>query len=152
MGWIQDILQEVPLSAVLKERVELAEQKYEHAVSEADFYKKKAEDLERKMQALEIELTEHRANAAAMGDSELSEETQAVLVYLFQNEKNDTDQGALAHTLGMELGVAKYHLDLLDTSGFAKCTGGNYLSGEVYWNLTQEGRKYVVERGLHTAQ
>jgi hypothetical protein len=28
MGWLQDLLKEVPLSSVLRERVTLAEQKY----------------------------------------------------------------------------------------------------------------------------
>jgi hypothetical protein len=31
MGWLQDLLQEVPLSSVLKERVALAEDRFESA-------------------------------------------------------------------------------------------------------------------------
>lgn len=34
MGTIQDLLQEVPLSAILKERVALAEQRYDLAMNE----------------------------------------------------------------------------------------------------------------------
>jgi hypothetical protein len=54
VGAIQDLLQEVPLSAVLKERVALAEQKLEHAMSENA-------DLIQRIRALEKE------NAALRG-------------------------------------------------------------------------------------
>ena len=60
--------------------------------------------------------------------------------------------GALAQRLQMERGVAEYHLDQLKTRGLAVCTGGNYLHGYVYWGLTPEGRRYVVENGLISSQ
>lgn len=46
MGWIQDLLKEVPLSAVLKERVALAEQKFHEAVEEARKPRQRVADLE----------------------------------------------------------------------------------------------------------
>jgi hypothetical protein len=54
MGALQDLLQEVPLSAVLKERVALAEQKYEGAITEIA-------DLRQRLPALEEENTALRA-------------------------------------------------------------------------------------------
>ncbi len=50
--------------------------------------------------------------------------------------------------LQMEKGIVKYHLDQLKDKGFATCTGGNYVSGQVYWALTPAGRKYAVQQKL----
>jgi len=52
MGAIQDLLQEVPLSAVLKERVALAEQKLERATSENADLKQRIRELEEENAAL----------------------------------------------------------------------------------------------------
>ena len=57
----------------------------------------------------------------------------------------ERDVGALAAVLKMEKGVVQYHLDRLDEAGCAESTGANYLHGHVYWALTPEGRRRVVE-------
>jgi hypothetical protein len=41
MGLLQDLLTEVPLSAVLRERVALAEDRYERAIKESEGYKQR---------------------------------------------------------------------------------------------------------------
>jgi hypothetical protein len=33
-------------------------------------------------------------------------------------------------------------------AGLAEMTGGNYIHGYVYWNLTPAGRRYAVEHKL----
>jgi cell division protein FtsB len=52
MGTIQDLLTEVPLSAVLKERVALADQRYERAKEEIEEQKKRIAVLEREIETL----------------------------------------------------------------------------------------------------
>ena len=52
MGLLQDLLKEVPLSSVLKERVALAEEKYENAVKEMEGYKQRIAALERENEIL----------------------------------------------------------------------------------------------------
>ncbi len=141
MGSIQDLLTEVPLSAVMRERVALAEQKYDQAVEEA-------EELRQKVAELEREITELRAQVPSKPAGGLDHDAGQVLVYLFRSRHDDRDVGALAQRLQMERGVAEYHLDQLNALGLAKRTGGNYLHGHVYWGLTPEGRSYVVENGL----
>jgi hypothetical protein len=63
MGAIQDLLQEVPLSAVLRERVGLAEAKYNLAVKEN-------EDLKQRLRALEEENASLRAQIPKQGGLE----------------------------------------------------------------------------------
>ena len=139
MGWIHDLLQEVPLSAVLQERVALAEQKFDQAVEEAQGLRKTVADLEQ-------EITELRARLPAEPAGELSDDTGRVLVYLFRGQYDDRDVGHLAQYLKIERGVAEYHLEQLDERGLAECTISDYL--HVYWALTPEGRRYVVDNGL----
>jgi DNA-binding MarR family transcriptional regulator len=140
MGSIQDLLQEVPLAAVLRERVALADQKYEAALREV-------EQLKRKVEALERENTELRAQIPKNAD--LRDDTKSVLVHLFKAARQEErDIGAMAAALRMEKGVLQYHLDRLREAGLAVRSSGNVLRGQTYWVLTAEGRRRVVEGKL----
>jgi hypothetical protein len=141
MGAIQDLLQEVPLSAVLKERVALAEQKYEGAMRESA-------DLKQRVNVLEQENAALRAQIPKRHDGSLDEDTARVLAHLFRAEGDQRDVGITSRALGMEKGVVKYHLDQLKEAGLALSTGGNYLHGHSYWGLTPAGRRYAVEKKL----
>lgn len=142
MGLIQDLFKEIPLSSVLRERVALAEEKYERANQESAELRKKVGDLEGENDRL-------RALVAPQSDGALGEDTSRVLVALFKaTRKEDRDVGLLAQRLQMERGVLQYHLDRLHENGLAQSTGGNYLHGHVYWGLMPDGRKYAVENKL----
>jgi Fic family protein len=142
MGLLQDILKEVPLSSVLRERVALAEARYQHASEEISTLKQRIADLER----LNGEL---RAQVPTASKGELDPETIRVMSHLFKVSGDDLDAGLTARALGMQQNLLQYHLDRLHEIGFAHMTGGNYVSGHTYWGLTPEGRRYVVERKLH---
>jgi DNA-binding MarR family transcriptional regulator len=142
MGILQDLLKEVPLSAVLKERVALAEEKYRAAIDQVDTLKKRVTELE-------------GANLRLKGSAKpdcappLKDDTKRVLIALFKASTiEDRDVGALARAMQMDRSVLQYHLDRLDEARFAACTGGNYLHGHTYWALTSEGRQFAVEGSL----
>jgi len=141
MGTIQDLLQEVPLAAVLRERVALAEQKYEAALRENA-------ELKKRVTALEQENATLRAQIPQKREGTLDNDTARVLAHLFHAEDEQRDVGIMARALGMDKGVMKYHLDLLDEAGFATVVGGNYLHGHTYWGLTPAGRRHAVEQKL----
>jgi DNA-binding transcriptional ArsR family regulator len=142
MGSIQDLLQEVPLAAVLRERVALADQKYETAMREVAQLKERVADLERENAELRAQIPADDEDDAAS----LQPDTARVLVHLFKaNLPEARDVGNMAMTLGMERGVLQYHLDRLYDAGLAETAGANYLHGHVYWALTPEGRRYAVE-------
>ena len=73
MGSIQDLLQEVPLAAVLRERVTLADQRYETALREN-------EELKQKITRLERENAELRTQVRQTKEATLPDETNRVLV------------------------------------------------------------------------
>jgi hypothetical protein len=142
MGWLVDILKDVPLTGVLKERVALAEDKYKRAMEENEAYKKRIAALEQETESL-------RARAPK-SDGGLSDDTKRVLVHLFKAPtKEDRDVGTMARQVAMEQGVLKYHLDQLKEHGLADVIGGNYVKGHTYWALSAEGRRHVVEHNLN---
>jgi DNA-binding transcriptional ArsR family regulator len=142
MGSIQDLLQEVPLAAVLRERVALADQKYEAALRDV-------EQLQRKVAALEKENAELRAQIPQTKQAALSDDTNRVLVHIFRAEQlEERDVGVMASALGLERSVMQYHLDLLREAGLAESAGGNYVHRHIYWALKPEGRRHVVEGKL----
>jgi hypothetical protein len=53
---MQDLLQEVPLSSVLRERVALAEQRYGPAIQELENYKKRIAAVEQENETLRAQI------------------------------------------------------------------------------------------------
>ena len=146
MGTIQDLLTEVPLSAVLKERVALADQKYERAREEIEGYKRRIAALEREVETLRVRIPSDSPGA-------LDGDAERALVHLFRaTEMEARDVGHMARTLGIEQGILQYHLDQLADAGFADVSGSNYVHGNVYWMITSEGRRNVMERKLIAKQ
>jgi DNA-binding MarR family transcriptional regulator len=56
--------------------------------------------------------------------------------------------GAMAKGLAMDQSLLQYHLERLQKAGLADLVGGNYLHDQVYWSLTPEGRRHLVEGEL----
>jgi hypothetical protein len=50
--------------------------------------------------------------------------------------------------IDLERNVLQFHLDRPQEANLAESTGFNYVMGHVYWDLTAEGRRYVVEHKL----
>jgi DNA-binding MarR family transcriptional regulator len=93
--------------------------------------------------------TEEFKPAALQQQNDLSEDALRVLVYMFRMEiYHGREIKAMAQGLEMGKNTLQYHLDCLDHAGLAEMTGGNYVGGNVYWDLTAEGRRHVVERKL----
>ena len=137
MGWIerfQNLLQWVPLDAG-RERTAIAEQKYEDA-------RREAERLKQKVEALERENAELRAQVPQAEEAVLSDDTSRVLVHMFKAAQAQ-DVDTMATDLGMERGLLQHHLERLLQSGLA---GNFYRKRNTYWVLTSEGRRRVVER------
>lgn len=143
MGWIIDLLKDVPLSTVLKERLEFEEAKHQATLDENT-------KLSEKVTALEAELSQLREKFPEDRASGLNDDARRILVYLFQNHGNDAYCAVrpMCQNFEMNEGMLQYHLDELNASGLAQCTGGNYMDGSVYWAVTEQGRRFVVQNKL----
>lgn len=134
MSLLQDLLDEVPLSEALRERVALAEEKYERANKEIEVFGQRIAALEREIEILRAQIPSE--------PSPLGGDSVRVLVHLFKVEELQNRDGAImARELEMERGVLQYHLDRLRDLGLSDAT-------DIYWGVTAEGRRYVVERKL----
>jgi DNA-binding MarR family transcriptional regulator len=151
MGLLQDILgvgrdalNEAQLSPVLRERIKLAEDKYDAAMKELEQCKQRVATLEREVENLRAQVGPEEPKA------DLDSDTARVLVLMFKTEDlEQRDVGAMARQLNMDRSVFVYHLDRLFDRGFAESIGGNYRHGHIYWSTTPKGRRYIMERELH---
>jgi DNA-binding transcriptional ArsR family regulator len=143
MGWLQDLLKDIPVSAVLEQRVKLADDKYEAIARELEQCKQENANLKREIADLKRENERLRAQLPS-SDIALSEDTVRVLVYMFDETQMDY-RGVewMADRLEMTQGVLRYHLDELKKAGFAHCTGFDV--SDEYWAVQPDGRKYVME-------
>jgi DNA-binding MarR family transcriptional regulator len=142
MSLLEDLLEEVPLPAFLRERVALAEEMYLRANEENESYKQRIAALERENESLLARIPSESASG-------LGEVTVRVLVYLFKAiELDHRDVSAMAKGLAMDQSLLQYHLDRLQKAGLADLVGGSYLHDQVYWALTPEGRRHVIEGKL----
>jgi len=150
MGWLMDLLDrgkdainEVQLAEPLRERIVLAEERI--ALAEAK-YATTAEDLEQCRQRI-ADLERENLNLRAQTPSAeitLKPNTIRVLLYMFEaTEMDDREVSLMASRLGMTQGVLQYHLDRLRAARLAHESAVD-IDG-VYWALTPDGRKYVME-------
>lgn len=145
MSWLSDLIKDIPVSAVLKERLALAEDKFNKITDENG-------ELRERVAELEAEVTDLRARIPAepkQAPHDLSEKTLEVMVYLFRAQGRNKDVGIIASNVRLERSEAEYHLELLEERGLSEITGGDYVDGHIYWDLTTLGRRYVVENGLN---
>jgi DNA-binding MarR family transcriptional regulator len=107
-----------------------SKEKYEHAIRENE-----NEVLRRKIRA---------------GPSnELAGDTLRVLIHLFKtDEREDRDVGAMTTKLAMERSILQYHLEQLQNASMVESETERHLLSRIYWALTPEGRKRVVEGKL----
>jgi hypothetical protein len=76
----------------------------------------------------------------------LSDDTFRVLVYLFRvDNQQHREIRVMARALQLEENVLRFHLDRLQEANLAETVGFNYVQGDVYWDLTSDGRRYVME-------
>jgi hypothetical protein len=78
--------------------------------------------------------------------SVLADETIRVLVHMFRADNYEhREVNAMAKALQLEENVLRYHLDRLQEAKLTETTGFNYVQGAAYWDLTPDGRRYVIE-------
>lgn len=154
MAWIVDLLKDVPLSAVLKERLEFEEARHQATLDENAALLDENATLSQKVAALESELSQLREKNPEDSTSGLNDDARRILVYLFENYGNRANCAVRPMCRNFEIneGMLEYHLDDLAASGLAQCTGSNYRDGNVFWGITEQGRRFVVQNQMVSTQ
>jgi chromosome segregation ATPase len=139
MSWITDLLKEVPLSAVLKEKIATIEAKYaatetENAILKDDLRDAKAEIAKLKKQAEELAHT----------DDDLHETERDLLTAIAELDK-DARGDILAAALKLHPQRADFHLHKLKESGYV---GSVSFGDSPRYYLHQKAREYLISHGL----
>jgi len=143
MGWLTDLMRESPALDVARERLALAQEKYDAVYAENDILKRQLADAEADMAALKSRLAELEGKPP--GALEPVEED--ILKLLGQGDGRELTVSQIATHLGINKTKADYHVVKLcddDYLGFPLIMGGG--EPEIY--VQQRGREYLVKNDL----
>jgi hypothetical protein len=133
MGWIADLLKEVPSAARYK--AELEELAAEHAS-----LKQENATLKNALEKANAELATLRLG----GDGNLGPEKEKILRLL--SERDRLPPQVIASACGMGVELTNFHLEELFESEHV--TNVLVMGEGAYYSLDQKGRRYLVTRGL----
>lgn len=142
MGWIADLLKEIPSAARYK--AELEEMGRENGI------------LKEKVSALELDNKKLRQEIRRRDDiiqkdkshNDLLEEDKIKILTFLSNQQDRLTAQEISRSLGMNIQIVKFHLEELEKSRMVN--GAIYSGAPRDWLLVQEGRRYLIENKLLT--
>jgi len=148
----QKLINEHGSSVILKERLELINDKYEALEEKLENSNDKNKLLQQENELLKKQITDTQSqlSAAQPKVEALHKNEQDILKLLF-NVNNRVREEIISHELKLEIGILKYHLDeLLDKQLLNNPTYimGNAFTGTTGYRehaISKDGRKYVVK-------
>ena len=151
MGWITDLLQELPLSAVQRERLSLAEQKYALLETKQANLETENKTLRLNLEKAEVEVQNLKKLTEKSHGERLEEVREKILLAVAQNE-DSTDQ-YIAQITGVTALINTYHLEELKTLNMVtvSCITGSEWAGtssSTNWSASQSGLAYLVKHAL----
>jgi len=131
MGIITDILKGLPISALLRDRLQELERKYDALEVENSKLKQENQDLKNKLK----ELT---------STSKLSESEVKILLLLSSSNRG-LEPEVIASRLGLNITKTKYYLERMWNE---YVRSQDYTDGRSEYYLIQKGREYLIENDL----
>lgn len=148
----EKLINEHGSAVILKERIELINDKYEALQTKLDNSLKENALLKKENKILSSQLKEYELNTESQKKEtdSLPNEQEKILKILFSNN-DGVEEKSLAQNLGIDMGSLNYHTDELLEKGLIEEPGmtmGNSFTGEPGYfihYISKNGRKYVVE-------
>ena len=135
VGWLADLLKEIPSAARYAAECEKLESENDTLKAQNAILRSEVEAAKKKIGELEKQLHGRSGN--------LSEIEEKILQALAQGALHEDD---LAKKLGIGREALRFHAEELQKSSLVD---GQPFSGlPMLWRLEQEGRKYLMMRGL----
>lgn len=152
LDMFEKLINEHGSSAILKERIELINDKYEAMQGKFDNSEKENELLRKEVGVLkqQISTLQSQVASAQPQSNELPKEQQDILKLLFIANDYVRDE-LIARELNLEMGMLTYHLDellekkLLDMPSYISGSEFNGSTGYSEQGISTKGRKYFVE-------
>jgi glycerophosphoryl diester phosphodiesterase len=134
---LEKLINEHGSATILKERIELANDKCETLLE-------KNKVLEQKITQLEAEIENLKANTKITDDSNLEEIKANILSFLLEHEEVPSD--LIGRAPNQNVQVITFHLDELDD---LKLINPTYImNSPVLWSLAHQGRRNLINHGL----
>ena len=132
MGIIIDILKELPLNAVLRDKLQKLEKKYDDLEAENNKLKKENRDLKKKLK----EFTD---------TNELNENEVKILL-LLSSANQELTANMIASSLDLNLTKTEYYLERMYKE---YVYSHDYCNGRASeWYLIQKGKEYLIKNDL----
>ena len=132
MGWVADLLKEIPSAARYKSELEAMEKENASLKSEVANLK---QEIQQRDEIVEQEQSQ---------SDRLEEVKEKILLALTEQKEIEAEQ--ISHLLNIGSQLATFHLEELKNSDMVK---DYYAVGSpVYWGISQGGRAYLVRHDL----
>ncbi len=147
MSWVADLLKDIPLSVVLKEKISLIELKFEES-------EKKVALLETENANLNIRLLESqkeneilRTQLRVDTESENLDENALQIIRLLSQKGGKRNLWQMEEEIQMPKIQLQYSLAFLEQHSFLESYFRDYTKPTTY-ELTQKGRKFALDKGF----
>lgn len=148
---IEKLINEHGSAAILKERIDLANDKYSALEDKNSTLLQKIEMLELENKSLRLNLGNAQLEIQRLNEitdkpsnPRIEEVKEKILILL---AAQDNFESNIAQSLGIGNQVAAFHLEELDGNRFIYRSLS--MTGQIFpWKLAQEGRRYLVTNGL----
>lgn len=132
MGWIADLLQEIPSAARYKSELEAMEKQNATLKSEVTNLR---QEIQRRNEIIQREKS---------NNSRLEEIKEKILQLLSIHEEADIEQ--ILHALSANVQVVTFHLTELEDLNLVHPS--YIINSPVIWSIAHKGRKYLITHGL----
>jgi len=147
MGWIADLLSEIPSAARYKIQLEQLVADHSSLEEEITICKSELGNVRKEIQRLNLVI-----NGFKNKDKEQYDHITNKILKLFFDVARDISVNEIASKLAIEISVTQYHLDLLSSKNFIRYSSKIPVSLKVHsrtsrtLEITPEGRTYVIEQ------
>jgi len=141
MGWIADLLKEIPSAARYKSELEEMERENTKLKQKVLSLESENNNLRQEIQRRNDVIQKVESHGAPLEEIKIN-----ILVFMSKHEEVYTQHIASALKIGLQ--AAQFHLEeLQDAALISSCA---FMENETSWYLAQGGRKYLVRNKLIT--
>ena len=144
LGEIERLINEHGSAVILKERIELANDKYAALESKASNLESENKTLRLNLEKAEAEIQKLKKLAEKTHSGRLDEIKEKILQLLSHHDEANSNQ--ISQALGANEQVITFHLNELETSNFV--SPSYIMNSPVLWYIAHEGRRYLITNDL----
>lgn len=141
---LEKLINEHGSAVILKERIELANDKYAALESKVSNLEAENKTLRLDLEKAQDEIQNLKKLTEKAHIDRLDEIKEKILQFLIQHDEVNSHQ--ISQALGASEQVITFHLDELEISNFV--SPSYIINSPVLWSIAHEGRRYLIINGL----